>query len=195
LHHLPVFPFLTRLKIRTSLHEIIFSGHFEDNGKSILLIANHISWWDGFWVMALNMSHFHRKMEFMMLEENLQKSPILKQVGAFSIKRKSPSSIKSLHYSIKLLEHPENLVLIFPQGIIHSNYQTDIHFERGIYYIMERINGETQVVFVANLIDYFSNKKPNLTIYFKTYLAHQFKMLDIQKEYNRFHQQAVNKQK
>ena len=63
-HHFviyPLFKWLTRLLVKRNFKKIVVEGKFEDNGNSILVIANHISWWDGFWAEYLNIRVFHRK--------------------------------------------------------------------------------------------------------------------------------------
>ena len=64
----------------------------------------------------------------MLLEETSIRIPILKYSGAFSINKRSRDIIKSLDYAAKLLNDPENMVLIFPQGKYYSNFVNDVEF-------------------------------------------------------------------
>ncbi len=73
---------------------------------------------------------------------------------------------------------------MFPQGEIHSIYNDAVVFENGVERIIKKTAPETQVVFIANLIDYFSNSKPNLFIYFKSLLAQDLQKTTVEKEYN-----------
>jgi len=170
-------------------------GNFSDNGNSVLVIANHISWWDGFWIQYLNLKILSRKLHFMMLEEQLKKHWYFNYTGGFSIKKKSRSILESINYSIQLLKQPENMLLMFPQGQIHSLYANKITFEKGIERIVNNLTHDTQILFVANLIDYLSDKNPNLFIYFKTFLAKDFYQSTITSEYNKFYEQVLNNQK
>jgi 1-acyl-sn-glycerol-3-phosphate acyltransferase len=170
-------------------------GNFSDNGNSVLVIANHISWWDGFWIQYLNLKILSRKLHFMMLEEQLKKHWYFNYTGGFSIKKKSRSILESINYSIQLLKQPENMLLMFPQGQIHSLYANKITFEKGIERIVNNLTPDTQILFVANLIDYLSDKNPNLFIYFKTFLAKDFYQSSITSEYNKFYEQVLNNQK
>ena len=45
--------------------------------KSILLIANHFSWWDGFLLFQLNRIYFKKKFHVMVTEENYNKVKFL----------------------------------------------------------------------------------------------------------------------
>ncbi len=75
-HHQVIYPFFqmyTRWKIWRNFHGVIITGEYHEKDLPILLITNHISWWDGFWADYINMKLFHRKFYFMMLEEQLLK--------------------------------------------------------------------------------------------------------------------------
>jgi hypothetical protein len=47
------------------------------------------------------------------------------------MKKGSREMLESLAYSANLLNNPENLVTIFPQGELYSNHETYIHVEKG----------------------------------------------------------------
>ena len=74
-HHFFFYPFFQHYsswKIGRNFHEVKVIGTFDDQQLPILLLANHVSWWDGFWIMNLDMKVLKRKFHFMMLEEQLQ---------------------------------------------------------------------------------------------------------------------------
>ena len=191
----PMFQWLARFFIKRNFNAVCIDGEFADNGKSVLVIANHVSWWDGFWVEFLNQKIIHRRFHFMMLEEQLRKHWYFKYSGGFSVKRKSRSIIESLNYSIGLLKQPGNMVLMFPQGQIHSVYDDVVIFEKGVERVINNTSFETQILFVANLVDYFSDIKPNLYIYIKPFLAKDFQQSNIERVYNHFYKQVINVQK
>jgi 1-acyl-sn-glycerol-3-phosphate acyltransferase len=63
-HHPVIYPFFqlySFLKIRWNFREVNIIHDFRDKGLPILIISNHISWWDGFWVVYLNLKLLHRK--------------------------------------------------------------------------------------------------------------------------------------
>lgn len=190
-----MFQLLSKFLINRNFNSVNINGAFADNGKSILVIANHVSWWDGFWVDYLNQKLMNRKFHFMMLEDQLKKHWYFHYTGGYSVKKKSRSILNSISYSIELLQQPENLVLMFPQGEIHSIYNDAVVFENGVERIIKKTAPETQVVFVANLIDYFSDSRPNLFIYFKPVSWHDLQKTTVEKEYNIFYQQSLDFQK
>lgn len=179
--------------IKRNFHKIEIHGEFIEKRKPILVIANHISWWDGFWVVYFRQKVVKRRFHFMMLEEQLQKNWFLRFAGGFSINKHSKTIIDTLQYTQALLENPENMVLVFPQGKIESHYLTSLTFEKGIQKIVTR-SKSAQIIFTVHLIDYFSNKKPTLFIYFKEWEA-QSNQENIEEQYNLFYQACLEIQK
>lgn len=190
-----MFKWLSRLLIARNFNSVCINGEFTDNKNSVLVIANHVSWWDGFWVEYLNQKLLQRKFHFMMLENQLKKHWYFRYTGGYSVKKKSRSIIDSINYSIKLLQQCGNMVLIFPQGEIHSIHNDVLVFDKGVERIINKIAPKTQVVFVVNLIDYLSNRKPKLYIYVKPFLAQELQYINTENEYNVFYKKALNFQK
>jgi len=172
-HHTIIYPFFqwySRWIIRRHFHHVVTEGIVQESNRSILLVANHISWWDGFWALYLNIKVFHRRFHFMMLEEQLRKYWYFSRCGGFSVQKRSRRALESLDYASKLLQNPKNLVLIFPQGEIRSQQQGNVHFEKGVEHILQHIGLDTvQIVFLISLTDYFTHKKPVLTFYLHEY--------------------------
>ncbi len=193
-HHPILYPFIqlyTVLKIRRHFNSVLISGDFQEKNLPLLLLSNHVSWWDGFWVMYLNLKLFHRKFNFMMLEEQLRRYSIFMNTGGYSVNKGTRSIIESINYTVELLSDSNNLVLLFPQGKITSIYDRSFLFERGIERIIKEIKGKTQIIFVANLVDYFSNEKPTLYIYFKEYDLGDHKIEKIQENYSIFYSECI----
>jgi 1-acyl-sn-glycerol-3-phosphate acyltransferase len=189
-HHFIIYPYFriyAILKIWMNFRKVVISGEFKDKDLPLLIISNHISWWDGIWVMYLNLKLLRRKFHFMMLEEQVKKFPVLNKVGGFSVKKRSRTIIETLNYTNEILADKKNLVLIFPQGGIQSVYNQHIKFERGLEKILKDNSGKIQVLFLANLIDYFSEEKPTLFIYLKEFNEPSFSLEIIEKEYNSFY--------
>lgn len=197
-HHIviyPLFKWLTGFLLKRNFNSVNIEGIFNDNGKPVLIIANHISWWDGFWIMYLNLKTLHRRFHFMMLEEQLKKHWYFQYSGAYSVKKKSRSIVESIIYTTKLLQNSENMVFMFPQGEINSLYNNSIKFEKGVLRIIEQCSEDVQVLFVANLLDYFSNPKLNLYIYIKSYSIKYLKEYSVETEYNKFYDSVLSLQK
>jgi hypothetical protein len=92
---------------------------------------------------------------------------IVKYGGAFSINRNSRKMLESLDYASQLLRDPQNLVLMFPQGKLYSNFVGNIHFEKGIMKVIEQAEEKFQLIFATSFVQYFRNKKQSVTVYLK----------------------------
>lgn len=169
-------------------------GEFKDRNLPVLLISNHISWWDGFWAMYINQNVLHRKFHFMMLEEQLRKYWFFNFTGGFSVNKNTKSIVETLNYTSTLLTDKENMVLIFPQGEIQSLHNQNIQFEKGVERILKNKENAVQVVFSVNLIDYFSNPKPGIYFHIREYTEEGFDLQSIQENYNKFYAESVHKQ-
>lgn len=196
-HHFFIYPFFqkyTLWKIRRNFADVVLVGDDFDNQNSILLLSNHSGWWDGFFSMYLNLKILKKKFHFMMLEENLKKFWFFNYTGAFSVAKNSKSIIESINYTLDLLEDNNNMVLIFPQGKIHSQHNQFVKFESGVLKILSNLKTETNLVFQVNLIDYFSNPKPTLHVFYKYLNSNEIDCQKIEKSYNLFYQECLSTQ-
>jgi 1-acyl-sn-glycerol-3-phosphate acyltransferase len=171
-HHPFIYPFFkvySIWKISRNFQKVVIKGDIALKDKPLLLVSNHMSWWDGFWVMYLNLKLLHRRFHFMMLEEQLGKRLFLNKSGGFSIRKGSRSIVETLNYTVELLNDKRNLVLMFPQGEIQSLQTRKFIFEKGIDHIVKRTGDKIQIIFILNLVEYYSNPKPTLFIHLAEY--------------------------
>ena len=195
-HHFIVYPFFqhyTRYLLRTRYHTVSIENHFADNGNAVLLIGNHVGWWDGFWAMYLNLKVLKRKFHFMMLEEQLMRYRFFNYTGAFSVDKGSRSVVESIRYASELLNDSENMLLMYPQGRLHSMYEHHFQFEKGIERMLKNRERKVQVVFSANLVDCFTEPKPSLSIYTENYEG-AFTVEALEQAYNDFYTRCLEKQ-
>lgn len=126
----------------------------------------------------------------MMLEEELRKNWFFQYTGGFSIRKESKSIIETFDYTAELLSDKNNLILMFPQGNIKSIYQNSFIFEKGIDKILQRTKNDIQIIFQANLIDYFADSKAHAFLNIYDYTgSHQLE--ELEKAYNIFYKQCL----
>ncbi|SEO33600.1 1-acyl-sn-glycerol-3-phosphate acyltransferase [Mucilaginibacter sp. OK283] len=154
--------------VARQFHEVLFNNIEVDKNKSVLLIANHFSFWDGLILYCVTQKLLKKQYHVMVEEKTVHMLHYLKFAGAFSINKKSRDIIESLDYAARLLDDPQNLVLIFPQGKLFSNYVEDVHFDKGVFRIMKKAYGKYQLVFASTFIQYFKHKKSTATVYLKS---------------------------
>jgi 1-acyl-sn-glycerol-3-phosphate acyltransferase len=139
-----------------------------DNSRSVLLVANHFSYWDSLILYIICFKFLKKKFHVMVRKDTTPQLKYLRFGGAFSISKNSRDMLQSLHFAAELLNDPQNLVLIFPQGKLYSNFVNEINFEKGLVKIMNEADGKFQLVFAATFIQYLKHKKPTATVYLKS---------------------------
>ena len=157
----------TRWIVSRHFHEITNTPIDVDPNKSVLLIANHFSFWDSLILYIINQKVLKKTFHVMVREDTTLHLKYVRYGGAFLINKKSRGMIESLDYAAKLLDNPQNLVLIFPQGKLYSNFVNEINFEKGIIKVIEKAEGKFQLLFATTFIQYFKQKKQSVTIYLK----------------------------
>lgn len=175
-------------------HEHRISGDTSMPTGSVLMIGNHISWWDGFWAKRVNHRILKRRLHVMMLEEQLRGRLFLSRMGAFSIRKNHRDAINSLEYAANLLSNPQNMVVLFPQGRFQSLHQHPVSFEKGWFRILQKAPENTQLLFMANMIDYFDHPKPTLTTRLKLVKSSFENATQVEDAYNDFLTVAINAQ-
>lgn len=157
----------TRWIVSRHFHEIIHNQIEIDPGRSVLLVANHFSFWDSLILYVINQKLLKKTFHVMVREDTTLHLKYVRYGGAFSINKKSREMLESLDYAAKLLADPQNLVLIFPQGKLYSNFVNDINFEKGIMRIIQKAEGKFQLLFATTFIQYFKHKRQSVTVYLK----------------------------
>jgi 1-acyl-sn-glycerol-3-phosphate acyltransferase len=180
--------------IRRHFYQIKFTTPQFDVSKSALLVANHFSWWDGFLLYHVNKLAFKKRFHIMVLEESMQKLGFLKYLGSFSVAKNSRQVLESLNYAAELLAHPDNMVVIFPQGKLYSNFVDDVYIQKGISHIAGRAKSGFQYIFAATFVEGFQHKKPTAHIYLNTLSVDDVAPAQIPARYNQFYKSAKQQQ-
>jgi 1-acyl-sn-glycerol-3-phosphate acyltransferase len=147
--------------------QLSFNSIEFDRNRSVLILANHFSFWDGLILHCVNDKLFKKDFYVMVNEATAYKMHYLQYGGAFSINKNSREMIESLNYAAKLLDDPQNLVLLFPQGKLFSNFVEDVHFEKGILRVIKQAAGKFQLVFASTFIQFYKHRKQSINVYLK----------------------------
>lgn len=107
-----------------------------DDKYPTIIFAPHCNWWDG--IVLYNIAHRICHKEIRLMVEELNRFPLLRRGGAYSVCKKSPqSAMKALKYSVEVLSDLRNILFIFPQGIIRPPHYRPIEFQTGLAYIAQ----------------------------------------------------------
>jgi len=184
-----------RYRMRKAFNQIVVMPFEPKPGHSVLLLCNHFSWWDGFFGNYLAYWTMNRYLYIMMQHDHLEKRMLFNLFYGFSIERGNREMLKSLWYAADLLNDPENLVVVFPQGELISNHTTHISVEKGIERLIKHIKGPCQIVYCATLIDYFESLKPSAFIHlFDCGVANEVPFDELVDNINNYHAQALKDQ-
>jgi len=159
-------PYLNRL-CRRHFHSIRLLGQVPGLSKNrpLLLLPNHSTWWDGFFVFLLNRHVLGRKTYLMMLEEQLRINGFFRFLGAYSIDPGSFSGVRrSLLYTSALLSPADNppLVCFFPQGELLPLHQRPVRFGKGLDFILSRVSGHIDLAFLGIWSGFLQDQRPDV---------------------------------
>jgi len=171
-----------------------FNSIETDPNKSILLLANHYSWWDGFLLYYINAHLFKRKIHMMVNDQTLQQYPYFKTLGAYPIKKNSKEIFESLEYTTQLLADPENLVVIFPQGKIYSNFINSVNFEKGLEQVINKAGQRFQLTFAVSFIEHLQHKKASVNVYLKNIGTNCKNLTEVNQAFQKHYQAAKTEQ-
>ena len=139
-----------------------------EKGVPTILFAPHCNWWDG--IVLYNTTHriFHKEIRLMI--EELNRFPLLRRGGGYSVNKKSPqSAMKALQYSVDVVGDLKNILSIFRQGIIRPPHYRPIEFQTGLAYIAQNaVKRYGKVNLVPMAIDYsfFRDNRPEVIVDF-----------------------------
>ncbi len=163
-------------------------------------MSNHFSFWDGFWACYLMLNGIHQSGNIkgfyvMILEKQLQKNMFLRYFGCFSVAPGKASISESLDYAAQILNTTGNLLLMYPQGNLESQYVRKIIVKEGIGEIIKRVTGNCQLVWSSNFLEYFESFKPS--VYFNMLdcgVAKDFEIENFTQKINLHHIAFMQKQ-
>ncbi len=162
---------LIRSKLRSGFHSILASGmdqlraDLDRDDSGTLFLVNHSCWWDLFLVHLINES-VPVDGYGMMEHFNLLRFGFFRRIGAFSVDRTDPGSVRaSLDYAARLLRRPRAGVWVFPQGKIETNDVRPLVFQPGIRALVRR-SGRVRVVPVAFRYEFWQDERPEALVRF-----------------------------
>lgn len=71
--------------LRRHFSGIRVKGRWTRFSGSALVVGNHVSWWDGFWVYYLNQKLLGKRLFVMMLHSQLQRHPFYSALVLFPL--------------------------------------------------------------------------------------------------------------
>lgn len=163
------YPFIRHI-MRSDYSAFRLSGEVPElpSGRAVLVTPNHIGWWDGFFIHSLNRLLWRRRFYLMMLEGQLRTYWYFRHLGAYSIEPGSPRAAReSLQYSLELLGEPGNMVVLYPEGELRSQFFAPGKLQRGVEWLCRETSRRDSarafsILPVSFLIQSWDRRKPEL---------------------------------
>lgn len=128
----------------------------------VILVSNHVSWWDGFFLSEIQRRLFPRRPLYtFMLETELARFPLFRKIGVAGIRHDQPATLLRAFRSLKnkRISEPGFCVSFFPQGKLYPQDAGPRGFKRGIETLIRSLH-PVQVVPVAIRIEPLRSPKP-----------------------------------
>ena len=130
-----------------------------DLEKPVLLIANHISWWDGFFALEIYKKLKSKKdFKIVMLESELKKFQFFRLCGAVGLIPRNRAHNQEIFNGLK-----GHFVCFFPEGQIMPQHLRPLHFKSGLEKLIETLH-PVQILPVALHIEPFQFMRPTALI-------------------------------
>ena len=145
-----------------------FEDYLEAGGGDVptIIFSVHSNWWDG--LVLFHIANFIMKREVRIMVEELNRMPILRHAGAFSVNKKSAqSSMRALQYGINEACKTSNVLALFPQGIIRPPHFRPIVFQTGLAYMAQGIVkkcGKVNLIPVAVDYKFLRDNRPEILV-------------------------------
>ncbi|MDZ7359044.1 MAG: lysophospholipid acyltransferase family protein [candidate division KSB1 bacterium] len=138
-----------------------------DPNLPLLLIPNHSTWWDGFFVYLLNDQILKREPYLMMLDRQLAKYRFFARIGAFGITPGDRENVnESLNYTVELLQKKNVMITIFPQGILLPWGKRPLNFKKGIEAIIQLYKKPINILPLAIRAEYGGEQRAEVFFQF-----------------------------
>ena len=139
-----------------------------DESVPTILFAPHSNWWDG--IVGYNICNRIFKKQIRIMVEELNRFPLLRRAGAYSVNKKSPqASMAALKFSVETIGDLNNFLYIFPQGIIMPPNYRPLIFQTGLAYIAQNAvkkYGKVNLVPVAVNYMFLRADRPEVLVEF-----------------------------
>ena len=130
----------------------------------LLVVSNHTAWWDP--LVALHVAKHMLGMagHAMMDAKNLRRLPFFALVGAFGVDMDNPADGAAvIRYAARILETPNNLVWVFPQGTERPVTERPLGFRPGSGEVA-RVAKKAKVLPVGIRYEFGGTERPTLWI-------------------------------
>jgi 1-acyl-sn-glycerol-3-phosphate acyltransferase len=163
-----VFERVFRNRMSAQLDQLVFRGLpvVTNPAWPVLLISNHVSWWDGFLLRALHARiRPEAPLYTVMLESRLRQHPFFRLLGALPLQPGSPASLLRLLRTLHQVraQAPDFVLSFFPQGRIYPSWKRPLGFQSGAA-LLSRVLAPVTILPVGLHIEPLARERPTAFI-------------------------------
>lgn len=157
---------------RRHFHQIRLLGPLPElrGDLPVLLLPNHSTWWDGFFVHLLNRLFLRRRISLVMLQEQLEKNSLFRSLGAAGFDPGSGRDILAmLRWARATLEadrYGRTLLVLYPQGEMHPVDKRPLGVRPGAGWLIQRTRRPVTVLPLAMRVDMLADQRPDVSLAF-----------------------------
>lgn len=164
-----------RSRIRNTFGEVRVRGldaaRAHAASAPLLVVSNHTSWWDPLVALHVSTHMLGTAGHALMDAKNLRRLPFFALVGAFGVDLDNPADGAAvIRYAARLLETPQHLVWVFPQGAERPIHERPLGFRGGSGEIA-RVAKKARVVPVGLRYEFGGTERPTMWISFGEVVA------------------------
>lgn len=135
-----------------------------DPSRSVLVLLNHHSWWDGIFPLVLSERYYPQKGLALMEDKQIENHPFFKKIGAQPITRKNTSeALKTLAGLADYMSANPSVLFLYPQGAIFPNHEDYFSVQRGYQMLLDNIP-DLQIHLITTYSHAMWNRKPELLL-------------------------------
>jgi 1-acyl-sn-glycerol-3-phosphate acyltransferase len=149
-----MFKRYARRFVSRHFHAVRLAGEFSvQKDLPVVVYINHASWWDPMMMMLLSDELLPGRHHFAPVDsEAIERYKMFKRLGFFGVQKNSRSGARDfLRVASRILESPQNVLWITPQGRFADARERPARFQRGLGKLAARCRA---AVFVPLAMEY-----------------------------------------
>jgi 1-acyl-sn-glycerol-3-phosphate acyltransferase len=164
------FTWYSRRYMRRHFHSVRVSLEGlppEASGLPLVIYSNHASWWDALVCLVLKERFYPERAAFAPIDaQMLKRYKLFSRLGFFGVEQHSlRGAAQFLQIAQAVLQSPQNLLAITPQGRFADARERPIRFESGLGHVATRVRRALFVPFAAEYV-FWEERLPEVLVRF-----------------------------
>lgn len=111
-----------------------------DGKRSVLVLLNHHSWWDGLFPLVLSERYYPQTGMAIMEDKQIENHPFFRKIGAQPITRNNTKvALETLAGIADYMKNHPSVLFLYPQGAIYPNHEEYFTVQRGYQMLLDKI--------------------------------------------------------